>query len=113
MIYLGGAFLALGLTMWTRGMIYTLWPTGRVAEKRKRRNLKLGFTTDMKVFGRKVRRLGFLIAILGGLATAWELSGEAEATEAGATEAGIGTGIRTGEASPPEAGAIDARMPAP
>lgn len=66
MVYVAGAFLLLGATMMTRGWIYTLWPDGKIAEKRKRRNLKIGFPTDMKLFGRKVRRLGFILVIIGG-----------------------------------------------
>jgi hypothetical protein len=78
MIYFGGILIALGLLMWTRGMIYTLWPQGKIAEKRKRKNLKYGFTTDMKLFGRKIRRLGFLLALFGLLAAAWIFSGQVE-----------------------------------
>lgn len=76
MIYAGAVILTFGLTMWTRGLIYTLRPEGKMAEKRKKRNLKVGFTTDMKVFGRKVRRLGFLIVLVGGGILAWHFSGE-------------------------------------
>ena len=68
-------FLLLGVTMWTRGLIYTLRPDGKMAEKRKRRNLRVGFPTDMVLFGRKVRRLGFLIAIISAGAIAWHYSG--------------------------------------
>jgi hypothetical protein len=63
----GGVFVALGGTMFFRGLIYTLKPDGAMALKRKQVNLRRGFTTDMKVFGRKVRRLGFIIASIGGL----------------------------------------------
>jgi hypothetical protein len=45
-----------------------------MAEKRKRRNLKIGFTTDMKVFGRKVRRVGLLVTLTGGGLMSWRLS---------------------------------------
>lgn len=78
MMYFGGFLMALGLTMWTRGMIYTLRPQGKIAEKRKRKNLKYGFTTDMKLFGRKIRRLGFLLTLFGALGVAWSTSGSAE-----------------------------------
>jgi hypothetical protein len=64
---IGGIFIALGGTMFLRGLIYTLKPDGAMALKRKQVNLRRGFTTDMKVFGRKVRRLGFIIASVGGL----------------------------------------------
>ena len=73
-LYAGIPILVFGLLMMTRGWIYTLRPDGKMAEKRKRRNLKVGFTTDMKLFGRKVRRLGLMIAIVGGALVGWALS---------------------------------------
>jgi hypothetical protein len=76
LIWFAAPLLALGLTMYTRGLIYTLRPKGRMAEKRKKRNLKVGFTTDMEVFGRKVRRVGFLLSLVAGGLLAWDLSGE-------------------------------------
>lgn len=82
MNYVGGFVLALGLIMWTRGLIYTLRPNGKIAEKRKRKNLKYGFTTDMKRFGRKVRRLGFLLSLTGAGVVAWQASAEPEARTA-------------------------------
>lgn len=74
LLYVGLPILLLGLTMLTRGWIYTLKPNGKMAEKRKRRNLKVGFTTDMKLFGRKIRRLGLLISIVGSGLIGWQLS---------------------------------------
>jgi hypothetical protein len=81
-VYIAAAFLLLGATMYTRGWIYTIWPDSKIAEKRKRRNLKVGFPTDMKLFGRKVRRLGFMILLVGGGMLGWQLTQEpvAEAT---------------------------------
>ena len=81
MIYAAIPFLLLGLTMYTRGLIYTLKPEGKMAEKRKRRNLKVGFTTDMKVFGRKVRRLGFMLTLAGAGLLAWEYSSKSADTK--------------------------------
>lgn len=75
LLYVGLPILLLGLTMMVRGWVYTLRPDGKMAEKRKRRNLKVGFTTDMKLFGRKVRRLGLLLAIVGGGLASWHLAG--------------------------------------
>lgn len=88
MLYVGVPLALLGLTMMTRGWIYTIWPDGKVAEKRKRRNLKVGFTTDMKLFGRKVRRLGLMLAIAGSGLVGWDVSlrQDAAAAEARATE---------------------------
>ncbi len=74
MLYAGLPILVLGLIMMLRGWIYTLRPNGRIAERRKRRNLKVGFTTDMKLFGRKIRRLGLMIALAGGGLVGWHLS---------------------------------------
>ena len=56
----------LGLTMSLRGWTYTLKPDGAIARKRQQKNLRLGFTSDMKLFGRKVRRLGYLLMLLSG-----------------------------------------------
>ena len=89
LLYIGAPILLFGLLMLTRGWVYTLSPNGKMAEKRKRRNLKVGFTTDMKLFGRKVRRLGLLIALVGGGMIGWHLSegAPAEATPADSTPA--------------------------
>lgn len=72
----------LGLTMMVRGWVYTLRPDGPMAAKRKKVNLKRGFTTDMKVFGRKVRRLGLILMLLGAFLVGWQRSLEADAHDA-------------------------------
>ncbi|MDP2341245.1 MAG: hypothetical protein Q8O67_09820 [Deltaproteobacteria bacterium] len=77
----GGPIALLGLTMMIRGWIYTMRPDGPTAAKRKKRNLQRGFTTDMKVFGRKVRRLGLMLVMLGGFLIGWELSHKADAVD--------------------------------
>lgn len=88
LLYLGIPLLLLGLTMLARGWIYTLKPNGKMAEKRKRRNLKVGFTTDMKLFGRKIRRLGLLLALGGSGLVGWHFSTPDEpAATTGATTA--------------------------
>ncbi len=87
LVYIAAPLLFLGLIMWTRGLIYTLKPEGGMAQKRKRRNLKLGFTTDMKVFGRKVRRLGFMISIVAGGLLAWCFSDTGDQSASGADQA--------------------------
>ena len=76
LVYLGAPIFLLGLMMLARGWIYTLRPNGKMAEKRKRRNLKVGFTTDMKLFGRKVRRLGLILSIVGSALVGWHYSQE-------------------------------------
>ena len=72
----------LGLTMMVRGWVYTLHPDGAMASKRKKVNLKRGFTTDMKLFGRKVRRLGLILMLLGAFLVGWQRSLEADARDA-------------------------------
>jgi hypothetical protein len=90
-VYVGAAFLALGATMYTRGLIYTIWPDSKMAEKRKRRNLKIGFPTDMKLFGRKVRRLGFMILLVGGGLLGWHFTQEPALADRSQTENGVST----------------------
>jgi hypothetical protein len=68
----GVPLMLLGLLMFTRGLIYTLRPDGPMALKRKQVNLRKGFPTDMKRFGRRVRRLGFIIALMGTGLVAWQ-----------------------------------------
>ena len=62
---LGALFLLVGAVMLFRGWSYSMQPDGPRALKRKARNLELGFPTDMKVFGRKVRRLGTILTVVG------------------------------------------------
>ena len=87
LLYVGLSVLLLGLTMLTRGWIYTLKPNGKMAEKRKRRNLKVGFTTDMKLFGKKIRRLGLLVMIVGSGLVGWHLTATPEVALDAATPA--------------------------
>lgn len=81
MIPLGLCLVSLGGAMIARGLIYMLRPDGGIAEKRKRKNLKYGMPTDMRVFGRRVRRLGVLVALSGGWLVAWELSDDVGAAD--------------------------------
>lgn len=69
----------LGLTMMVRGWTYTLRPEGGMAKKRQKVNLKRGFTTDMKIFGRKVRRLGLMMTLFGLFLAGWQYSLDGEA----------------------------------
>jgi hypothetical protein len=79
--------LLLGLVMMARGWVYTLRPDGAMAQKRKKVNLKRGFTTDMKVFGRKVRRLGLMLALVGGTLIGWQRSHDVDGAPATAAPA--------------------------
>ena len=78
MYVFGVPLVLLGLTMMTRGWIYTLRPDGAIAAKRKKVNLKRGFTTDMKIFGRKVRRLGLLLVLVGATLIGWHRASVAD-----------------------------------
>ncbi len=82
LVYVGTPIALLGLMMLVRGWIYTLKPNGKMAEQRKRRNLKVGFTTDMKLFGRKVRRLGLILVIVGAALVGWHFSSQEPAADA-------------------------------
>ena len=84
--------------MYTRGLIYTLKPDGAMALKRQKKNLKYGMTTDMLVFGRKVRRLGFMITLLCGGILAYLHAGEDEPAMA------AGAGVEAPAQTPPEGG---------
>jgi hypothetical protein len=68
---LGSLIALLGLPFLVRGWIFTLKPEGTVAARAKERNLRLGLETDMKKWGRKVRRMGFLFVAIGGGLIAW------------------------------------------
>ena len=65
-------FLLLGAIMVLRGSIYIRWPDGKLAQKRRERNQRVGFSTDMGAFGRRVRRLGFFVALVGAFIIGWE-----------------------------------------
>lgn len=78
-LYVVGVPLVLyGAAMMTKGWIYTFRPTGPVALKQQKKNLQRGFTTDMKIFGRKIRRLGLMILLVGGVCLGWQLSHRAD-----------------------------------
>lgn len=90
LLYVGVPLVLFGLLMMARGWIYTFRPDGKMAQKRKRRNLKVGFTTDMALFGRKVRRLGLLVALAGGAMVGWAVS---ERVDAVAARASVDAGV--------------------
>lgn len=74
MTWVALALLVLGGLMAARGTVYGLWPEGPIAKKRQQRNLRRGFTTDMKAFGRRVRRLGVLLALIALTVLGWPQS---------------------------------------
>lgn len=61
----GIIILVLGLPFLIRGWIFFLRPEHPISLQAKERNLRMGLETDMKIWGRKVRRLGFLICSVG------------------------------------------------
>ncbi|MFZ9887172.1 MAG: hypothetical protein ACO3JL_06695 [Myxococcota bacterium] len=70
----GFVLLVVGGLMMMRGSIYRWWPDGAIAEKRRRKNLRYGMTTDMTAFGGRLRRLGYLVALTGAWLLAWPAS---------------------------------------
>lgn len=87
LVVIGGPLALLGVIMMVRGWVYTLRPDGPMAKKRQKVNLKRGFTTDMRVFGRKVRRLGLFLLLVGGTMIGWQRASAAD-TAADAPVAG-------------------------
>jgi hypothetical protein len=85
LLVVGIPFALLGATMMVRGWVYTLRPEGAMAKKRQKVNLKRGFTTDMKVFGRKVRRLGLMLLLVGATLIGWHRASAADAPSATAS----------------------------
>lgn len=67
LIVIGSLIALLGLPFFIRGLIFSLKPEHPVSLKARERNLRLGLEINMKVWGRKVRRLGFLILLVGGV----------------------------------------------
>ena len=66
-LVLGSLILLLGLPFLIRGWMFTLKPEHPVSLRARERNLRLGLEADMRVWGRKVRRVGFLLVLTGGL----------------------------------------------
>ncbi len=70
-LVIGSIIVLLGLPFLVRGWIFTLKPDGPTAQRAKERNLRMGLETDMKKWGRKVRRFGVLMFLFGGGLVAW------------------------------------------
>lgn len=70
----GVVLICVGGVMMVRGSIYRWRPDGAMAEKRRRKNLRYGMTTDMSAFGGRVRRAGYLVALAGAWLVAWPAS---------------------------------------
>lgn len=68
---IGSVLMLLGLPFLIRGWIFTLKPEHRATLQAKERNMRMGLETNMKIWGRKVRRVGFLLTAGGGALLAW------------------------------------------
>ncbi len=75
-LVIGAIILLLGLPFLIRGWIFFLKPESSVSLHAKERNLRLGLETDMKKWGRRVRRLGFMLVAIGGGLTYWGLTSQ-------------------------------------
>jgi hypothetical protein len=70
-LIIGSFLLLLGLPFLIRGWVFTLKPEHPATLKAKERNMRMGLETNMKIWGRKVRRVGFLLSASGGALAAW------------------------------------------
>jgi hypothetical protein len=62
----GSVLVFLGLPFFGRGLALTLKPEGAFAERIRERNLRRGLDPDMRTWGRRVRRFGVLLLLIGG-----------------------------------------------
>jgi hypothetical protein len=62
---LGGLIVLLGLPFLIRGWVFSLRPEHPWSLQARERNLRLGLEVDMKKWGRRVRRLGFILEVIG------------------------------------------------
>lgn len=62
----GAVIALLGLPFFARGLTLTLKPDGALAGRIRERNLRRGLDADMKSWGRRVRRFGVLLLLIGG-----------------------------------------------
>jgi hypothetical protein len=65
MSIVGALLLAIALPFLVRGWALTLKPDGPTALRVRERNLRRGLEADMRVWGRRVRRFGTLLALVG------------------------------------------------
>lgn len=66
LIVIGSIIAALGLPFFARGLMFTLRPEHAMSLRARERNLRLGLESDIRVWGRRVRRFGFLLLAIGG-----------------------------------------------
>lgn len=62
----GCLIILFGLPFLIRGWLFSLKPDHKWTLQARERNLRLGLEADMVRWGRRVRRLGLLLLIIGG-----------------------------------------------
>ena len=72
-LVIGSILVLLGLPFFIRGWIFFLAPESSVSKRAQERNLRMGLETDMKRWGRRVRRFGLLLLAIGGALGYWGL----------------------------------------
>jgi hypothetical protein len=70
-IVAGSVLALLGLPFLFRGWMFTLKPEHAISLRAKERNMRLGLETNMRLWGRRVRRIGFILVTSGGALIAW------------------------------------------
>lgn len=70
-LVIGIVIVALGLPFFIRGWIFSVAPEHAITLRAKERNMRMGLETNMKMWGRKVRRMGTLLMLAGGILTVW------------------------------------------
>jgi hypothetical protein len=73
-LIIGALFLLVGLPFLIRGWIFSLKPDHPMSLKAKERNMRMGLETDMKAWGRRVRRFGTILVAIGAGLCAWGVS---------------------------------------
>jgi hypothetical protein len=70
-IVIGSILTILGVPFLIRGWVFTLKPEHAISLRAKERNMRLGLETNIKLWGRRVRRIGFILCSIGGALIAW------------------------------------------
>jgi hypothetical protein len=73
-LIVGAIVFLLGLPFLVRGWIFSLKPDHPTSLKAKERNMRMGLETDMKAWGRRVRRFGTILVVIGAGLAAWGVS---------------------------------------
>jgi hypothetical protein len=70
-LIIGIVIVVLGIPFLVRGWVFSRKPDHPMSLKAKERNMRVGLETYMGAWGRKVRRFGTLLILVGGALTAW------------------------------------------